>query len=268
MRINYRSEANKSYWHRRWSDVAADSSMENTDTYPLKYAIAAVAMARPGRILEAGCGNGRILRWFHEHGYAISGMDFIGEAVDKIKQADPSVDVETGDILRMQFADATFETVLAFGLYHNLLPELQDAAFAETRRVLAPSGILCASFRADNLCTWFSDWLHARKMPVSSRREFHKLNLTEKEFRDVLERNGFEILRLEYVVNMPILYKFSIFRHASHKKFDEHQGRREGYRLNVWGAMLWNVLMRYCPQQACNIHVSIARLRQVRAQSS
>ena len=39
-----------------------------------------------GSILEAGCGAGRILRYFHDLGYDITGFDFIEVAVEKLKE--------------------------------------------------------------------------------------------------------------------------------------------------------------------------------------
>jgi hypothetical protein len=60
------------------------------------------------------------------------------------------------------------------------------------------------------------------------------------------------------VENMPILYKFAIFRSSSHKKFDENIARAEGYCLSWLGQRLQNFLMRYFPDQFCNIYVLIA----------
>ena len=125
-----------------------------------------------------------------------------------------------------------FSSVMAFGLYHSLPPELQDRAFSETKRILEKDGILVCSFRADNINTRISDWLRAKESR-HVQREFHKLNLTKKEFNDILTKNGFSILKIEPVVNMPILYKYKLFRHKKHKIFNEHLGRKESYRFNL-----------------------------------
>jgi SAM-dependent methyltransferase len=134
MRITYRNRGVKEYWATRWADIPADSAMTNEGVYPLKYALQTV-VSRAGAILEAGCGAGRILRYFHERGYDITGIDYIDVAVDKLREADPTLKVETGDITRLQFPDGRFRYVLAYGLYHNLEHGLEDAV-AETLRVL------------------------------------------------------------------------------------------------------------------------------------
>ena len=39
-----------------------------------------------GRILEAGCGAGRILKYFHNKQFDIIGIDFIENAIEKLKK--------------------------------------------------------------------------------------------------------------------------------------------------------------------------------------
>ena len=109
--------------------------MTNSAVYPLKYALQTV-IANDGPILEAGCGAGRILRYYHERGYDITGIDFIEVAIEKLREADPTLKVETGDITKLRFPDGTFRYLLAFGLYHNLVHDL-DKAIDESWRVLS-----------------------------------------------------------------------------------------------------------------------------------
>lgn len=260
MRITFRHANNKEYWTRRWGDIAADNPMQNKSVYPLKYAENTVT-AKDGPILEAGCGAGRILRYYHQKGYDITGIDFIDVAIEKLRVADPTLKVETGDITRLRFEDASFKYLLAFGLYHNLEHDLPEA-ISETARVLQQGGRVCASFRADNIQTRLTDWLterRARKNGKSMGKAFHKMNLTRNEFTALFENAGFIVESVSPVENMPILYKFAFFRARSHKVFDENMARAEGYRLSWLGQMLQDVLMRLFPDQFCNIYVLIAR---------
>jgi SAM-dependent methyltransferase len=260
MRITYRYANNKNYWTKRWADIPADAPMENANVYPLKYAQMTVK-DRAGKILEAGCGAGRILRYYHDRGYDIVGMDFIEVAIDKLKEVDPTLKAEVGDITNLRYADNSFKYLLAFGLYHNLEYGL-DKAVQETYRVVEPGGTVCASFRANNIQTRLTDWLTDRKARRNgankSRKAFHKMNLTRSEYANLFARAGFVIDFIEPVENMPILYKFSIFRSSSHKKFDENKARSEGYQLSWFGQRLQNLLMRFFPDQFCNIYVLIA----------
>lgn len=170
MRITYRSHGVKDYWASRWTDIPADSAMTNEGVYPLEYALQTVP-SRDGAILEAGCGAERILRYFHERGYDITGIDHIAVVVDKLREADPTLKVDTGDITLLQYPDGCFRYVLAYGLHHNLEHDL-DAAVAETFRVLEPGGLVCGSFRADNIQTRLTGvraGAASRRVPPSTR---------------------------------------------------------------------------------------------------
>ena len=260
MRKTYRRTNNKDYWNSRWKNIPADEPMTNTDAYPLKYSEMLIKN-NDGQILEAGCGNGRILRYYHNQGYKIIGFDFIEAAIDKLKKTDPTLRVEVGDITKLRFENESFKYILAFGLYHNLENGLEDAVL-ETHRVLTNDGLVCASFRADNIQTRLTDWLTNRRSEILDSDEllvFHKMNLSKNEFLSIFKDNGFEIENIYPVENMPIFYKFPFFREKSHRDFNENISRSEGYKLSVLGQILQNMLMRYFPNQFCNIFVLIAR---------
>lgn len=261
MRVTYRSRGVKEYWTARWEDIPADAPMGNPNVYPLKYAEMTVR-AKGGRILEAGCGAGRILRFYHQHGYNIVGMDYINVAIRKLKAIDSTLQAETGDITALHYPDQSFKYVLAFGLYHNLEHNF-DKALDETYRVLESGGAVCASFRADNIQTRMTDWLAERKSKKAGKsegpRKFHKMNMSKKEVTRAFTCAGFRIEFIGPVENMPFLYKFTMFRARTHKRFDETKARAEGYRLSWLGRYLQNFVMRLMPDQFCNIYVLIAR---------
>ena len=64
----------------------------------------------------------------YDKGYKIIGIDFIKEAIDKLKKKDSSLDVRVGDITKLNFEDNYFDYILAFGLYHNLNETLEAVA--------------------------------------------------------------------------------------------------------------------------------------------
>lgn len=260
MRITYRSQSVKDYWNSRWTEIPGDSPMANEDAYPLKFALQTVG-SRDGAILEAGCGAGRILRYYHERGFDIRGIDCIEVVVAKLREIDPTLQVEIGDITRLQFPDGTFRYVLAFGLFHSLEHGL-DVGVAETLRVLEPGGLVVASFRADNITNRISDWLSDWKSYRSgqlARKEFHKANMSRREFSELFQRAGFIVESVVPVENMPIFYKFSFFRSRTHKVFNETLARSEGWSLSGFGSLLQGVLMRFFPDQFCNLYVLTAR---------
>ena len=89
MRITYRDKNNHDYWTKRWTDIESDKPMVNVDKYPLRYSEILI-QEKNKLILEAGCGAGRILRYYHDNGYKIIGIDFVREAIDKLRKIDKS----------------------------------------------------------------------------------------------------------------------------------------------------------------------------------
>ena len=262
MRATYRDKNNKDYWTKRWSDIDADLAMLNNEKYPLKYSKMLIQDKKDKMILEAGCGAGRILRYYHNNGYNIIGIDFIKEAIKKLLIADKSLKAQYEDIRSLSFSNDFFDYVLAFGLYHNFQsgPDLQKS-ISETRRVLKTDGYVCASFRADNLQNKIVDYLHLKKQKNKNKKDlyFHKLNLTKEEFKELFQSNGFKVEKLFAVENMPFLYKFNFFRSNNQKSFNENKARIEGYQLSVLGKILQKFLIKFFPDQFCNIYLIIAK---------
>ena len=57
---------------------------------------------------------------------------------------------------------------------------------------------------------------------------------------------------------MPFLYKFKFFRAKDQKKFNENIARVKGYKLSFFGNLIQNILIKYLPDQFCNVYVLIA----------
>jgi len=97
-------------------------------------ALAAIAEARPRRVLDAGCGTGDFARAIAAP--EVVGVDLSPAIVERARAR--GVDARVGDIQELPFADGDFDLVVCnWVLYH--LPEL-DSGLAELARVLRPGG--------------------------------------------------------------------------------------------------------------------------------
>ena len=133
VREQYASEANLA------ARKAAYATAEGPDARDILFA--AVAEAKPRRVLEVGGGEGELA----ERIVSELGIEFVGidqsERMVEIQRA-KGIDARVGDVQALPFADGEFDVaVAAWMLYH--VADL-DRAFAELARVLRADGRLVA----------------------------------------------------------------------------------------------------------------------------
>jgi ubiquinone/menaquinone biosynthesis C-methylase UbiE len=102
---------------------------------------AAIAEARPNRVLEVGPGEGEVAEWMqNELGCEVVAVDQSQRMVELTRAR--NVDARLGDVCDLPFEDESFDcAVAAWMLYH--VAQI-DIALSELARVLGPSGRLVA----------------------------------------------------------------------------------------------------------------------------
>ncbi len=103
-------------------------------------------------ILDAGCGNGRNLRYFMRSGYSVFGVDLSTAAVSYIQEQAaqiaphlPRENFRIDPIERMSFADGSFDVVISSAVLHFAKDEDHLLKMvSEMWRVLKPGGMLFA----------------------------------------------------------------------------------------------------------------------------
>jgi SAM-dependent methyltransferase len=126
---------------------AAHASGEGPDA--LEMVLAAVAEARPSRVLDVGCGQGELAqRIATELRAEVVGVDQSPRMVELTRER--GVDARRGDVQALDFADESFDCVVAaWMLFH--VPDL-DRGLSEIARVLRPGGrLVAATNSADHL---------------------------------------------------------------------------------------------------------------------
>lgn len=99
------------------------------------------------RIVDFGCGYGRVLEILFEHGYRdLAGFDHASSMIAAARERLPSVELETLVAPRLPLPDASTDAVLLFAVL-TCVPgdEGQRAIVREIERVLRPHGLLYIS---------------------------------------------------------------------------------------------------------------------------
>jgi SAM-dependent methyltransferase len=108
--------------------------------------VAHASVGESDAVLDFGCGCGRVLRYWRDHGGPVAGSDRDEAAVAWCDRNLPFARIERNDLVPpLRFADGTFDLVYALSVFTHLTAELQTAWRDELRRVLKPGGRLLAT---------------------------------------------------------------------------------------------------------------------------
>jgi SAM-dependent methyltransferase len=98
-------------------------------------------------ILDVGVGTGRIARPLAKRGVRVCGVDIGPRMLRQLRrqqEQDMAVDPVLGDATRLPVATASFRGVIVYHVLH--LVSSLESAVRESRRVLAPGGVLIRGF--------------------------------------------------------------------------------------------------------------------------
>lgn len=143
---------------RAYDEVAATYAAHFRSTQPetqldlaMVDALAAAVTASTtssARVLDAGCGTGRMSRYLADRGCAVEGADLSPGMVEQARRTHPDLSFEVARLTDLPHADTTFDGVLLWYSTIHTPPEGQPAIYAEAARVLKPGGHLLVAFQS------------------------------------------------------------------------------------------------------------------------
>ena len=145
---------------------------------------AVAGVARP-RILDCGCGTGANMKRLAAYG-RVSGFDISESGLEFASTYDQRR-VARATILRIPFANDSFDLVTAFDVLACLDDEQERAALSEMHRVIRPGGALLINTAALR-------FLRGQHAVFGSEVR----RVTRRQLRRALHLAGFEIRRLTY----------------------------------------------------------------------
>ncbi len=108
----------------------------------------------PGeRILDVGCGNGRLMQIFQDIDIDYTGVDASEELIKEAKQHYPNAKFQVSDALKLSLPANYFDKVYSVAVLHHIPSrEFRFQFLREARRVLKPDGLLILTVW--NLWNW------------------------------------------------------------------------------------------------------------------
>ncbi|MCE1180416.1 MAG: methyltransferase domain-containing protein [Micrococcales bacterium] len=104
-------------------------------------------LGEPRRVLDAGCGAGRMLPYLAARGCRPEGIDLSSQMVRRAATDHPEFPCAVGSLTAIGFPDDTFDGVFSwYSTIHNPDDDL-DRILAEMVRVLRPGGHLLVAFQ-------------------------------------------------------------------------------------------------------------------------
>lgn len=158
----------RTFWDKEAEEWGDNPQVTIRDHYFRLLEVATICGLIKGRrsLLDIGCGTGFSTLFYAEQVERATGVDYAPQMVERAKRllADPStfkstmsqfaydgpptlrgnVGFDVGNILKLEFPTASFDTVVAERVLINLpTVALQDDAIGEVARVMAPGALAC-----------------------------------------------------------------------------------------------------------------------------
>ena len=110
----------------------------------------ATAVAAPGgaRVLDAGCGAGRMSRYLADRGCVVEGVDLSPGMVAMARRDHPDLSFVVGSLSALPYADGRFDGVMLWYSIIHTPPEGQARIAEEAARVVRPGGHVLVGFQA------------------------------------------------------------------------------------------------------------------------
>jgi SAM-dependent methyltransferase len=223
------------FWENYWQEHGTDHPrFEDLSMYPIKMTLRHVSPS--DRILECGCGAGRVVRHLSGSGHTIIGLEYDVRAIQGLRKADPSLLLAAGDGTRLPFPDRSFDVACAFGVVGALGEKTADGV-SELRRVVKPGGKILASVMLANLARKAQKAMNA--LTAKSPAEFYAWTDTEQGWAEYFGTFGLKVIETDPMVSRYNVFYWTPFLRAPGTDLTRARVNDAEYRLNALGKFLW-----------------------------
>ncbi len=159
-------------------------------------------LKKSDKILEAGCGPGKIVFKLLDLGYSNTiGLDFSNELISfcqnysKESKLGSKKNFKTGDIKNIPFKDNSFDIYLSFGVIEHFLAKDQKKIIKEAHRILKKNGkviITVPNSYSPNVIQRFI--ISKLKKLLLNEEMVYQKNISTKKIKKMFENEGFKTI--------------------------------------------------------------------------
>lgn len=207
-------------------------------------------LMRAPKVLEAGCGNGRVIVWMKSHGVKnICGIEANGEIVKEFKKRFPKFDVRCGDIMNLPKDLKKHDVVLSYGVVEHFSDGLSRPLYqmcqdlSETGIAIVTVPFLSVFRKIKYLVFEHRRWNKA-EYPYCpefyANGDFYMYLLTKKEFKYELRKAGFHVIKHRYTA-----IDCGVLEALNHKNIYGNlmwRDKKRHFCFTFWGKVLFCVM--------------------------
>ena len=267
---------NKNYvmekYDSQWKISFLESEIANCPHYDIFHIIQKY-VTKDKKVLEAGCGLGRWVFYFHRLGYNIVGIDWSQKTVDMLKAYDSNVKIFQGDIRKTNFKNEEFDVILSLGAVENII-EGPVNALSDSFRILKEDGLLIITVTMLSLTRKILNLFKDRLIIIKAlfKGKYKELNLLKSNnipdlYMNILfENNSYNFFNYKFPLNTFISYiksagfqiletSIAFYEDGLYQdlgalvgNYDYNKGRIE---KNIFGRILYKLFPKLFPHMIC-----------------
>ncbi len=183
------------FWERQW-ERSPPLRMRGQAIHPYFRAAFLRWLPKGELIVEAGCGNGCVLRTMVNAGYEVEGLDFAARAIGANRAIDPGGRYRVGDVRAMPYADGSLGGYVSLGVVEHFPDDERRTILKEAARCLRTGGVAIIT------TPYFSPALRAREAMGAfdggaRGLEFYQFYFTRRDLVGQVEGAGMRVVAVD-----------------------------------------------------------------------
>jgi SAM-dependent methyltransferase len=174
------------------------------------------------KVLDLGCGNGRLLRWLSKHEFgSYLGVDQSKNLLEIAKKEHPEQKFLLGDMtdLEGKIATGSLDVIFAIASFHHVPPRLQEKTLKSWKKLLKPGGYIFMTNWNLHQPRFWPLLLRSLIIPVYGFRGLlipwkksvkrYYFAFTKRRLEKLMRKAGFEVLEMKSGKNIVTVAKLS-----------------------------------------------------------